>query len=82
MKYVSATDAEQRLAALLEAAQSEPVVIQRQNRDIAVLLRRRSSAVCTPRMLRLSGFCDRVAAGAQSRGMTEDKLAAMLADDE
>src|SRR5438045_649476 len=38
MKTVSATDAKQRLAALLDAAQREPVMIRRQNRDVAVIL--------------------------------------------
>ena len=38
MRYVTATDAKQRLAALLDAAQREPVVIRRQKRDVAVIL--------------------------------------------
>ena len=38
MRYVSATDAKQRLAALLDAAQREPIMIRRQNRDVAVIL--------------------------------------------
>ena len=38
MKYVSATDAKQGLAAVLDTAQREPVVIQRQKRDVAVVL--------------------------------------------
>ncbi|MGH8211325.1 MAG: type II toxin-antitoxin system Phd/YefM family antitoxin, partial [Steroidobacteraceae bacterium] len=38
MRYISATDAKQRLAALLDAAQREPVIIRRQKRDVAVLL--------------------------------------------
>ena len=38
MRSVSATQAKQRLAALLDAAQREPVMIRRQNRDVAVLL--------------------------------------------
>ena len=38
MRYVSATDAKKRLAALLDTAQREPVMIRRQNRDVAVLL--------------------------------------------
>lgn len=38
MKTVSATDAKQRLAALLDAAQREPVVIRRHERDVAVLV--------------------------------------------
>ncbi len=38
MQYVSATDPKQKLAALIDAAQREPVVIRRQKRDVAVLL--------------------------------------------
>jgi hypothetical protein len=33
MRYVTATDANQQLAALLDGAQSEPVIIRRQKRD-------------------------------------------------
>ena len=38
MRYVSATEAKQKLAAIIDAAQTEPVMIKRQNREIAVLL--------------------------------------------
>ena len=38
MRYVSASEAKQRLAALLDAAQREPVTIRRQNRDVAVVI--------------------------------------------
>ena len=38
MRSVSATDAKQRLAALLDAAQREPILIRRQNRDVAVIM--------------------------------------------
>ena len=38
MRYVSATEAKQRLAAIMDAAQTEPVMIKRQNREMAVLL--------------------------------------------
>jgi antitoxin Phd len=38
MRTVSETDAKRRFAALLDEAQREPVVIQRERRDIAVLL--------------------------------------------
>jgi hypothetical protein len=37
MRSVSATEAKQRLAGLLDAAQREPVVIRRQKRDVAIL---------------------------------------------
>jgi len=82
MRQVSATDAKQKLAALLDAAQREPIVIRRQKRDVAVL-------VSPQEYDRLRGlnaaeferFCDRVGAQAVARGLTEEKLAAILADD-
>lgn len=82
MRYVSATDAKQRLAALLDAAQKEPIMIRRQKRDVAVLL----SADEYDRLrgfniAEFQSFCDRVASQAAARGMTEEKLKAMLADD-
>lgn len=82
MRYVSATDAKQRLAALLDAAQREPVVIRRQKRDVAVLL----SPEQYDRLRALNAaefqrFCDRVAKNAAARGLTGKKLAKILADD-
>jgi prevent-host-death family protein len=38
LKTVAATDAKNRLGALLAEAQREPIVIRRQDRDIAVVL--------------------------------------------
>jgi len=82
VRYVSATDAKQRLAALLDAAQREPVMIQRQNRDVAVLLSPqeydRLRALNTDEFQR---FCDRIAERAAARGMSEEKLAEILADE-
>lgn len=82
MRYVSATDAKQRLAALLDAAQREPVMIRRQKRDVAVILSpqeyERLRALNVDEFER---FCDRVAQQAAARGLTGDKLAAMLEDD-
>lgn len=83
MRYVSATDAKQRLAALLDAAQREPVVIRRQNRDVAVLLSRQEyDRLRALNASEFQQFSDRIADEAAARGMTEDKLAEMLADDE
>ena len=82
MRYVSATEAKQGFAALLDAAQREPVVIRRQKRDVAVLLSAqeydRLRALNTAEFQR---FCDRIAQRAAARGLTEDKLARILADD-
>ena len=82
MQYVSATDAKQKLAAILDAAQREPVVIRRQKRDVAVLL----SAQEYDRLRALNRdeferFCDRVGKQATKRGMTEKKLNRILADE-
>lgn len=38
MQYISATDAKQSFSATIDLAQREPVVIRRQNRDVAVIL--------------------------------------------
>lgn len=79
MRSFSATDAKQRLAALLDAAQREPVVIRRQNRDVAVIM----SAEEYERLRDLNTaefqrFCDHVSASAKSRGLTATKLEKLL----
>ena len=82
MRYVSATEAKQRLAALLDAAQREPIMIQRQKRDVAVVLSPqeydRLRALNTAEFQR---FCDRVAERAAARGLTEKRVAEILADE-
>ncbi|MGZ4731830.1 MAG: type II toxin-antitoxin system Phd/YefM family antitoxin [Terriglobales bacterium] len=81
MRSVSATEAKQRLAALLDAAQREPVVIRRQNRDVAVIM----SAEEYERIRDLNAaefqrFCDRVADQARARGLNEATLNDLLQD--
>jgi prevent-host-death family protein len=79
MRYVTATDAKQKLAALLDAAQREPVVIRRQKRDVAVIFSAeeddRLRAFNTAEFDR---FCDRVADKAAARGLTARKLQRIL----
>jgi prevent-host-death family protein len=82
MRTVTASEAKQGLAAVIEAAAREPVVIQRQRRDVAVVL----SVHEYQRLTRLNvaefqRFCDQVGQAAAAKGMTEAKLATLLADD-
>lgn len=83
MKTVTATAAKQRLAEVLDAAQREPVVIRRHDRDIAVVL----SPAAYDRMRAYNAaefqhYCDRIGRAAQARGLTEDELVRILADGE
>jgi prevent-host-death family protein len=81
MPSISATKASQNFAALLDAAQREPVRIQRHSRDIAVLI----SAAEYDRMRqdrwaefnRLSAIA---AEQAKANGLTEEILSEILAD--
>lgn len=73
VRYVSVRDAKQRLAALLDAVQKEPIVIRRQKRDVAVLLSREEyDRLRGFNAAEFQSFCDRVASQAAGRGMTEE----------
>jgi len=81
MRSVSATEAKQRLAALLDAAQREPVVIRRQNRDVAVIMSAEEyDRIRGAKVDEFEKFCDRVSAEAKRRGLTEKILADILRD--
>lgn len=82
MKTVAATEAKNRLGAILDEAQREPVVISRQARNIAVVLsmedyeRLRSGNVQAFLDLR-----DDVAAEARAQGLTDETLAELLTEE-
>jgi prevent-host-death family protein len=81
MKTVSATDAKQRLAALLDAAQREPILIRRHNRDVAVIMSAEEyDRIRGAKNDEFEKFCDRVGAEAVKRGLTEEILADILKD--
>ena len=83
MKTVPATEAKNRLGAILDDAQREPIVIRRQDQDIAVVL-----SMADYERLRsgnIQAFLDlrnQVAAEAAANGLTEERLNALLADDD
>ena len=83
MKTVPATEAKNRLGAILDDAQREPIVIRRQDRDIAVVLsmadyeRLRAGNVQAFLELR-----NQVAAEAAANGLSEERLNELLVDDD
>lgn len=83
MKRVPATEAKNRLGAILDDAQREPVVIRRQDRDIAVVL-----SMADYERLRsgnIRAFLDlrrQIADEAALNGLTEESLNELLAGDD
>ena len=83
MKTVAATEAKNRLGAILDDAQREPIVIRRQDRDIAVVL-----SMADYERLRLGNiqaFLDlrnEVAARTAASGLTDKRLVEILTGDE
>jgi len=79
MKTVSATEAKQRFAAVLDDAQREPVVVRRQNRDVAVIMSAEEyDRIRGAQIDEFERFCDRVSAQAKARGLSEKILADIL----
>ncbi len=81
MQFISSSDAKQSFGAAIDAAQRAPIVIRRQNRDVAVLL-----SVAEFNKLRglrldvLDRISTEIAAEAKSRGFSESDLEALIAD--
>jgi len=79
MRHISASEAKQTLSAILEAAQREPVIIQKQRRDVAVLLSMRDYERLTAiNLADFQNYCDRISQRARERGLTEQTLNALL----
>jgi len=82
MKTVPATEAKNRFGAIIDDAQREPIVIRRQDRDVAVVL-----SIADYERLRSGNaraFLDlrnAVAAEAAGAGLTEDVLGDLLSGD-
>lgn len=82
MKRIAATEAKNRLGAVLDDAQREPVVIQRQDRDVAVVVSMAEyERIHSSNVQALLDLRKEIAAEARRNGLTEKKLKALLADE-
>jgi prevent-host-death family protein len=81
MQTISATKASQNFAATLDAAQREPVRIQRHERDIAVLISTEEyNRLHRDRWSEFNRLSAIAAEQAKANGMTEEILTRILAD--
>ena len=79
MKQVTANEAKQSLGKVIDIVQREPVVIQRYNRDAAVMLSIRDYEKLTALNIEeFDRFCDRVGERAKKRGLNTSKLKRIL----
>ncbi|MEP7352797.1 MAG: type II toxin-antitoxin system Phd/YefM family antitoxin [Acidobacteriota bacterium] len=82
MQTISATEAKQRFAAVIDAAQQGPVMIRRQNRDVAVIISPQQYArIREHNLAELNRVWAEIAAQAEANGLTEEILQEILADD-
>ena len=83
MKRVPATEAKNRLGAILDDAQREPVVIRRQDRDIAVVLSMADyERLRTGNIQAFLELRNQVVAEAASNGLTQERLHDLLSGDD
>lgn len=82
MLTFSATDAKQSFGAALEAAQRAPVMIRKQNRDVAVILSvQEYQKLRGLRIEALHRLCEDMSAKAAARGLTTKILAELMRDE-
>ncbi|MGI0479372.1 type II toxin-antitoxin system Phd/YefM family antitoxin [Geminocystis sp. CENA526] len=82
MQFVSATEAKQTFGTIINQAQREPIVIQKKNRDVAVILSIEDYQRITRSNIReFQEFRANIGRKAEERGLTEEKLLELLEDD-
>lgn len=79
MRTIAASEARQGFAEIIESVWREPVVIQRQKRDVAVVMSiAEYERLTNLNVAEFQRFCDRVGAQAKEAGLTEEALQDLL----
>ena len=81
MRTMTEQEAREQFGAALEASRSGPVLIRKDQEDVAVLVSLRDfQRLRTIRADRFNALCDEVAARAAERGLTDEILEDLLRD--
>lgn len=81
MKTIAISDARKSFATVIDAAAREPIVIQRRQRNVAVVLSMQEyERLQQLNRAEFQRFCRRVGERARAAGLTEKRLAKLLDD--
>lgn len=81
MEIVSSSEARNNLAAMLDKAQYEPIAIQKQGRNAAVLVSYEEyERLTADPTLRFQSICDRIRRNARARGLTDKIFDEIMAE--
>jgi len=79
MQTISATEAKQAFGSVIDKAQREPIMIRKQNRDVAVIAD--YQRITRTNIQEFQQFRENIGNKAQERGLTEEKLNELLSND-
>lgn len=82
MQIISSSEARNNLAAMLDKAQHEPITIQKQGRNAAVLLSYAEyERLTADPVSRFKNICERIGRNAKERGLTDDIFNEIMAQE-
>lgn len=83
MQTVSSSEARNHLAAVLDKAQHEPITIQKQGRNAAVLLSYEEyERLTADPARRFQSICERIGRNARDRGLTDEIFDEIMAQED